>query len=93
MPAGALVWSVAPATGPGPVAHIWLPVDLGPTPSVPGAFPIPEYVELDKERCQILIELMQKALELLRASGRINEAQTQQQKIEDVKELCRQFFH
>ena len=93
MPSGALVWSVAPASGPGPLGLIWLPIDLGATPSTPGAFPIPEYVELDKERCQILLELMQKALEVLRASGRVNEAQTQQQKIDDVKELCHQFFH
>jgi hypothetical protein len=95
MPPGALAWSVAPATGPGAIGNIPIGVviDLGPTPSVPGAFPIPQYVELDKERCQVLLELMQKALEDLRATGRVNEAQTQQKNIDEVKELCRRFFH
>ena len=91
-PAGGLIWGLGPASGPGVVGR--LPFDwLGPMPPVGTTYRLPEYIELDAERCEILLDLMQKALDQLKASGRLGEAQTQEDAIKDLKQKCKEYFH
>lgn len=91
MPPGWIL-ALVPATGPGPLGLIPGGVLPGGTPSVPDPSPLPEYVELDKERCEKLLQNMRDALNHLRATGRNNEADTQDKAIKGVEEQCRKYI-
>ena len=91
--AGAFFVSIEPLSPPGLIGELPdLTGLLGETP--PGAALRPVGVRclrVDKQSCKILLDNMQRALEQLRASGRLNEAQTQAQAIECLNGICSRF--
>jgi len=96
MPVGGWIQIPVQASGPGFAGALmpdWLNAFLGPMPAVAGTEHLPEYAPLDGEHCELVIDLMNKALEQLKATGRLNEAQDQEKAIAEVRALCREYFH